>query len=186
MADSWLTKNDKNRNKDTVFKILLHIAESENNKKEIYDLNYKLLLDTHEINYFLKIKSLTAKEDWDKVFHQIEKESNLQMILGNIYQIEQKWDSLLNYALKSGFYGLNHYENDLKTYYPKEIALFYEKHIYEELTRQNPNRERYKELCRILRKIKKLGFSVRVTEIISDLKSKYSNRRALLEELDLV
>ena len=86
--------------------------------------------------------------------------------------------------MKPDKYTLKHCHTHLAEHYPAELAGFYEKAVFEELT--HTGRDFYKEACGMLRKMKKLGAKDRVEEIRIELKEKFKNRPALLDELEKV
>jgi hypothetical protein len=69
------------------------------------------------------------------------------------------------------------YSEQLISLYDKEIRPFVE---------NNVGRSYYKDACRYIRRMKKLGGSQIATQLIEALRMQYKSRRALLEELDKV
>ncbi len=68
---------------------------------------------------------------------------------------------------------------------PPELAQLYEVCIIEYL-KQNVSRSHYQTACKYLRRMIKLGEKERVKFLIENFKNQYSQRKALLEELDKV
>ena len=77
------------------------------------------------------------------------------------------------------------YEQYLAQDFPKEIADLYAKGVVKFLG-ENAGRNHYKTASRYLKKMKTLGATEDVIQIISNLKKKYPQRKALLEELSKV
>lgn len=77
------------------------------------------------------------------------------------------------------------YEQYLAKEFPKEIADLYAKGVVKFLG-ENAGRNHYKTACKYLKKMKKLGATDDVMQIVSNLRKKYPQRKALLEELSKV
>ncbi|HAX96413.1 MAG TPA: hypothetical protein DCY35_07830 [Prolixibacteraceae bacterium] len=106
--------------------------------------------------------------------------------IGKIYIAEQWWNRLLN--LVSGTKHLpyiQHYEQYLAADYSAELAELYEKGISDFL-KKNIGRNHYKEACRYMRRMIKLGARSRVANLIAALRKEYPQRTALMEELDRI
>jgi len=67
--------------------------------------------------------------------------------------------------------------------YPHELATLYKEQILAYLEK-NVSRSHYQSACRYIRRMIKLGAHSIVTELVRELKNKYPNRRAMIEELN--
>jgi len=77
------------------------------------------------------------------------------------------------------------YREHLEQHFPEKVCGIYERIIWE-IMEERVNRKGYLEGRRYLRRIKKLGQTEFVHKLIDALKTKYSNRPALLDELSRV
>ena len=105
-------------------------------------------------------------------------------VLAKIYITEKWWNRLLD--LVSGTKHLpyiKHYEQYLAADYTEELLGLYEKGIIDYL-KVNTGRTHYKDACRYLERMLKLGGLARVRNLVADLRKEYPQRRALLDELD--
>lgn len=101
-----------------------------------------------------------------------------------LYLEDELYDRLLTYVQKSaGLSALNLYEADLEKRYPAEILEKYSKEV-ENMARPTTSRTQYKELVKILRKMKKYpGGPAMAENIAGQWRVLYKNRRAMMEEL---
>lgn len=105
-------------------------------------------------------------------------------ILAQEHRISELYDFII--SCPQGYGLLLEYESMLKTDYPEGVAKIYEEEIYKKLQNYDTNRAVYQEICRLLRKIKKLGFSKKADEISNKLRVTYPKKPALLDELSRV
>ncbi|HLG38189.1 MAG TPA: hypothetical protein VI461_00925, partial [Chitinophagaceae bacterium] len=80
---------------------------------------------------------------------------------------------------------LDEYEKHLPARFDDDINQMYMKAV-NKLLIENTGRKYYETACRYLRKLKKRGARELVAEKIKQLRHQYPQRRALLEELNLV
>jgi hypothetical protein len=107
-------------------------------------------------------------------------------MIGKIYIAEQWWERLL--GLVSGTRHLpyiQHYEQYLSDKYPLELAELYEKAITDYLKRMT-GRNHYKEACRYMQRMIKLGARDRVKNLMATLRKEYPLRKALMDELNKI
>lgn len=102
---------------------------------------------------------------------------------------ETLWDQLWEMVSQGynnqifGLESLKSYEKYIKKDHTDELAGFYEEGIFQFLER-NTGRPHYKKACRYIRWIVKLGAWERAQRFVEKLRAAYSNRPALLEELN--
>lgn len=112
---------------------------------------------------------------------------------------EQQWDDFLKYILESYHNDRNilwpsdsklklleHYEDTLKEHFAERLIELYKEEIPRSLSGSPAGREYYQYICRILRRMRKMGADEIVRKIKGDLCSIYNNRKALIDELSRV
>ena len=173
---------------------LLRTAMAEKDKPHVIGYARQLFINgfRKEQDYYRILKQNTDPSDWngyvEGLIDEIRKKSrwvNIDVI-GKIYIAEQWWNRLLN--LVSGTNHLpyiQHYEQYLAADYSAELAELYEKGISDFL-KKNIGRNHYKEACRYMRRMIKLGARDRVEDLIAALRKEYPQRTALMEELNRI
>jgi uncharacterized Zn finger protein len=108
-------------------------------------------------------------------------------LIAKIYISEEWWDQLLAWVQQGTLTleGIAEYEMYLSKNYPNELARLYKKNI-EEYLKINTGRKYYKNACRYMRRMRKLGATELVKQMIEKFRKEYVKRRALMEELDNV
>ncbi|MBT6958177.1 MAG: hypothetical protein HN996_07140 [Opitutae bacterium] len=96
---------------------------------------------------------------------------------------EEMWDELLTLMQSGNRYTIEPYRKYLEPRFPEAVCEIYERHL-KTLLEEKVNRKGYKEACRYLRRIHKLGQAEFATKIVLELRRQYSNRRALMDELN--
>ena len=151
-------------------------------KKELWSLVLKYKVG--DINLYKELKSLYSTAEWEekreKIFEKLPRYSNLD----KLYEEEKLYDRLLNLVINStGLYKLNEYEKFLKKLYPRELLYKYELEV-KDMASYSSNRNKYREIVSILRRMQKYpGGKEKVKEITDEWKIKYRNRRAMMDEL---
>jgi len=172
----------------------LRIALKQKNKEKIIEHARYLFTDSirDKDEYYRILKSTVDPGQWDgfvKVLvNDIESRGNWrdEELLPWIFIREEWWDRLLEVVSRSTWLPhISHYETYLRDLYPKELANLYTQGIREAME-QSTGRKHYQEVCRYLRRMKKLGAKNEVSQLVEELRKKYPQRRALLEELSLV
>jgi len=163
---------------------LLTIAQIENDCDSQIKLLIKLFLSrpSHDFTYFEKLKSLVNKSDWTKILEKIEKEIGSSYDLAKIYSLEKDWQRVLAVIQKSNsHYLVDEYFKELSNLYPKELSEIYERFVFDGIDYAG-GRGDYAQRAIFLKNISSLGFKERACEIGQELKEKYKNRRAMIEE----
>lgn len=171
---------------------LLKIAVIQNDKNNI--IQYARLLFVNSIRekkeYFNLLKENVAANDWrifiENVVHDLSKSNpwrNFHQI-AQIYINEQWWDRLLSHLVQnnSSLAQMEQYEKYLAPFFPDELADLYEAGIIKFLE-DNTGRGHYKEACRYMRRMLKLGAKEKVNQMVAKFRIQYVQRRALMEEL---
>ncbi len=173
---------------------LLKIAEREKNKKDIKKYTKKLFFETGEFDYYDKFKKTCSQKDWEaevkKLLKELNKAKNSRA--SNLYTIaeifikEEQWPELLDLVRRNlSMQTMNFYHKHLAKHFPDDLIVIYEQLCRKELI-QAIGRAHYQEVCRMLRRMKKLGAGEKVNELVDEFRITYKNRRALLDELDQV
>ena len=142
--------------------------------------------------YYEILQAQIDKAEWPAYVDQlmVEMESHNQwrnhQLLEWICIREARWEKLLKLiSSNSTLYGVRQVEPHLGERYPEELAELYAREIRKELERRT-GRKHYQEACRYIRRMKKLGEDKQADELVEELKQKYPQRRALLEELEKI
>jgi hypothetical protein len=173
---------------------LLRIAIAENDKPHVVEYARYLFIDgfRQDQDYYCILKQNTEPAEWisfvEELIGEIRRKdrwSNIDVI-GKIYITEQWWDRLLKLVSETRHLPyIQHYEKYLSDKYPTELAELYEKGIIEYLKKMT-GRDHYKEACRYMLRMIKLGASNRVNNLVANLRKEYPLRKALMDELDKI
>ncbi|NTU68214.1 MAG: hypothetical protein HGB02_04955 [Chlorobiaceae bacterium] len=173
---------------------LLKIAQAtEDHVKVIEYARYLFIRSSrHEQDYYEVLKRQIGTEAWPLYLEElirdiVEKNCFLafEMVAG-IFVRECMWNRLLELLGKSpSLDRIAQQESFLAKEYAAELIGLYGEGVIEYL-RQHTGRNHYQTACRFLRRMNKLGGRKQVQALISSLRLEYSNRRALLEELEKV
>lgn len=173
---------------------LLKIAQAEKVQEKIigyarllYIGNYSLDIDCYKI-----MKKQVSSKDWElfveKLIEEIGKLDSWSKTdqLADVFIREKSWNKLFELLKQSPtFHMIEDYEKYLKKEYAAELADLYAEAILIYMV-NNLGRKYYQEVCRYIRRIKKLGCKDKATQIISLLKNTYPNRPAMIDELGRV
>jgi hypothetical protein len=173
---------------------LLKIACLQKDIDKIIEYSRLLFIDNfrHEQDYYQLLKQYVQPEKWNSFVEEMIKEIvnkkgwlDFQLIAG-IYIKEGWWDRLLELIRKNPtLQMLENYERYLAKIYPGELVQFYSDAIIEYL-QKNVGRNHYKIACKYLRRIIKLGAREKSDELITYFRLQYSQRKALMDELNRV
>lgn len=168
----------------TYLKFLFEISEIEDDYDSQIDLLLRLFMGDHrhDFEYFNKLKSVSRKGDWQVIVEKIKKGIDSDYVLAQIFQIENNWTDLLNVVRKSSSHYLaDQYFDRLSQLFPAELAKIYEKLVYSGIEYAG-DRGDYSQRARFLKIIFDLGQIDVAKRIGKELKEKYKNRRAMIEE----
>jgi uncharacterized Zn finger protein len=170
---------------------LLKVAKKEKNIEGIREYARLLFLKTGDFEYYEKIKKTYSETTWlDQVqklvkhLQQPKKSHGVPFnILAEIFIREKEWQKLFDLVREHrSFETLEYYHRYLAPHYPKELIEMYEK-TSKELLVYSMGRAAYQDVCRMLRRMKKLGAGDRVVQLVKEFSEQYKKRPALLEEL---
>jgi len=173
---------------------LLNIAERQNDSKKIIEYAKVLFKDdnTSEKDYYALLKKNVQPEKWNEF---------VEGLINDLFKNKYGWNSdrINDIYIREGWWerlyesvkehptlsNIQYYEKYLKEDFKEEIISLYESGILNFL-KGNVDRGNYKEACRYLRRMIKLGAREKVNEIIEHLRKEYPRRPALLDELNKV
>lgn len=151
-------------------------------RKELWGL----IIDRNSIDFehYQEYKNLYTKEEWAENRLTIIKELSDITGIDKILVEEELYDLLMEYVMHE--YGLHHlqtHQDLLVERYPKQVFDHYEKEIMS-LSELSGSRKKYRQIVSLIRQMQYLPNSKeRVAEIISNLKTNYKNRPAMMDEL---
>ncbi|WP_191559714.1 SWIM zinc finger family protein [Metabacillus idriensis] len=153
------------------------------------ELAFEKILESHyDLNYFFKLKDLYTEKEWPSVLDEIlsgfdrkgsESEAYLKIIIE-----ENQQERILQYCFKSPRTIGNLFAYIIDTY-PDEVNSIFSDYIlkYAAVT---SNRNEYKKVCKEIKTYKKACGADNARSIIEDLKLKYKQRPAFLDELSKI
>lgn len=167
-------------------KVLKKLYKTQGNR-DLYERELKELLvkDRMGEEIYLELKGLYSQEEWNDKRKEILGSLKDHYRLGRFYEIEGLYDSLLDWVLAySGLSRLRDHEGILRDIFPEALLDRYEDHVIGRASHTS-NRKVYRELVGILRHMQDYsGGKKRVAKIRGDLREKYKNRPAMMDELD--
>lgn len=158
------------------------IGDEEAYQKELWDL----IIDRHSIDFehYQEYKELYTKEEWAENRLDILKDLSNATGIDKILVEEELYEWLMEYVMQQ--YGLHYLQTHQKLLverYPNQVFDRYEKKIMS-LSELSGSRKKYRQIVTLIRQMQYLPSSEeRVTRIISDLKTNYKNRPAMMDEL---
>ncbi|WP_163308543.1 SWIM zinc finger domain-containing protein [Dysgonomonas sp. 521] len=147
----------------------------------------------HPSRYYYDIlKELIPKEQWADYLENLiigikgkDTWDNYSRI-SQLFIWEEYWDRLLELLRQHvSFERIAEAEPYLSGSYSNELATLYKERILIYM-KNNMGRSYYQTACHYIGRMKKLGAKAMADSLVLELKSKYSNRRALMEELGKV
>lgn len=173
---------------------LLKVAQVQRDTEKIIEYARFLFIDNFypEQDYYQVLKDTVDRESWHEFLENIIKEitptqswTKIELIR-KIYIKEKWWDKLfLMLKQNPTLENIKQNESYLSKTYATQLIDLYDKAILKYLDEQM-GRTSYRQACRYLRRMKKLGGTEQVNELIDIIKSKYPRRIALMDELNKV
>lgn len=173
---------------------LLKIAQAQNDTPKIIEYARYLLIDNfrNEQDYYQILKENVKPEEWETVINSIVHEIKTKRrwydteLVGNIYIREEKWDKLWEMVKENPSLSvIERYETCLSKHYSEEMTDLYASQILDYLE-HNMGRDQYQTACRYIRRMIKLGGKAKADQLITQLRTLYAKRPALMQELDRV
>lgn len=150
--------------------------------QELWDLVLHYVAGNVEI--YKELKSLYTDDQWIEKREVIFKKLAPYSGVDKLYAVDGLYDRLIELTISSnGLYLLEKYESILKDIYPKELLNKYENTV-KAMAIASSKRGRYRDIVHILRRMQKYSEGQeKVSELVSEWKSKYKNRPAMMDEL---
>ena len=173
---------------------LLKIAQAQNDKEQIVKNARFLYIDNfrNEQDYYQVLKDNVDADKWlaflEDLISDIKNHKRYPDIylLTNIFIKEKWWDRLLDLVRQNpSFRYIEEFEKYLSPNYSLELISLYRDAIIKYM-KDSVGRNHYQTVCKYLRRMIKLGGRLTADKIISDLRTQYPQRKALMEELNRV
>ncbi len=173
---------------------LLKIAQAQNDSEKIIKYARLLFIDNfrNEQDYYMIMKQQVKPEEWNAFVEAVIQDITTKKqwldigLIASIFIKEEWWDRLLELVKKSpDLNTIDRYEKYLFKNYSTEMIELYANGILNYM-KNSMGRDHYKNACRYIRKIIKMGGRDKANGIISYLRAEYPKRKALMEELDRV
>lgn len=176
--------------------LMLEIYQKQNNSSKLIETARNLFLNGGNSMYPVQLYDImkvhVAPAEWNGFFERlvadrIKSEHWVSFYaIADMYIWEKRWEDLLNLLIKNNAQDhISHLEKYLaKDYAPQLVALYYQ--AVEKFLENNVGRSHYQTACRTIRRMIKLGGRDEAEFLIKELRQKYPQRRALMEELDMV
>lgn len=165
---------------------LKDIYKNQHRTEDYLNEMWEILTKYYSINIdiYREYKQQFSDDEWvkqrEKLFSKVQNGQDLE----RLYIEEGLYDRLLKLVLgESGLHGVKLYEQRLKKRYPKQVLHKYETEI-QIMASHAGSRGHYREIVRTLNHMATLtnGYEAAV-EMISEWKTKYANRPAMMDEL---
>lgn len=168
---------------------LKEIYRLSGNRAEYLDLLWEIVKNPELWSFpaYTELRSFYSDKAWITKRETIFSHITNSYVLAELYAAEKMYPELLDSALKcNGLYLADKYIDILFPLYPDKLSNKYIDEV-NKLARMATNREAYKQLVTILRRILKFPDGKnKVSEIVSQWRAQYKRRRAMMEELDKI
>lgn len=191
LCSEWLEGQEPGQREywKTFQDLLLRIAQRENQEGEIIRLAENLFLHSGDFQYYDLLKERVSEKTWngfrDQLITQADQHPQYHLRPTEVFVREEMWAALLERVKLAHRKTVERYREHLEPRFPREICDIYERIVWE-IMEDKVHRKGYREACRYLRRMFKLGQDDQARALIGDLRSAYSNRPALLDELSRV
>lgn len=147
---------------------------------------WKIFVDYNDGNLelFKELKQQYTEEEWEFQREQLFDKLSKSIHIAEYYKEEKQYYRLLIYVTDyPGLYKLHEYEDVLKKDYTSQIL---DKYSFElnKMATETSNRKEYRKLVSQLRKMEQFsGGKEQVEQIVSEWRTKYKHRPAMMDEL---
>jgi hypothetical protein len=188
LCQDWLDNSEsRHRRYQTVFhELLLQIAQIGEDHLTIRSLSQQLLIDTGQLQYYTIYKTKHTDSEWGGALKELiaaGQDSPHRNFVPQLLVKEEMWHALLKLMQSGNRYTIEPYRKYLEPRFPEAVCDIYNRHL-KTLLVEKVNRKGHKEACRYLRRIYKLGQVEYARKIVLELRGQYTNRRALMDELN--
>jgi hypothetical protein len=174
---------------------LLSVYQLQGDKAKIIEYARYLFLNASRFRpqeMFETLKKQVANSEWLSFFEQLvtdKKKSGSWFSfhsIADMYIWEEQWENLLNLLIANkSLENIAYVEKYLAKQFGEQLVGLYYNAI-EDYLKQSVGREYYKIACKNIRRMIKLGGRDEADYLIAELRKLYPQRRALMEELDMV
>ncbi len=174
---------------------LLNIYQQQGDKFKIVEYARFLFLNSSRFRpqeMFDILKKQLEKTEWKSFFDQLvaDRKKSEKWVsfhsIADMYIWEEQWENLLSLLVANkSLDNLSYVEKFLANRYAEQLVGIYYNAI-EDYLKKNISREYYKTACKYIRRMIKLGGRDEADHLIAELRKLYPQRRALMEELDMV
>lgn len=175
---------------------MLQVYQLQNDSPKIIEMARNLFLSGGNSMYpsqlYDILKARVAPDKWKAFFEmlvadKLKSERRVSFYaIADMYIWEKRWEDLLNFLTKNNSTDtISHVEKYLSKDYASQLVNLYYQAI-EKFLENNVGRNHYVAACRYIRRMIKLGGRDEVEFLIEELRQKYPQRRALMEELNKV
>ena len=172
--------------KDIAYDKLIKVYDENNMLIEKKKILPEAIVETNNFNWYKELKSMCEISEWKNLKEEIisKIKPNGTWILEDIYKEENEPDKLFALIKKNpNLSKLYKYQDILKDKYSKELLEFYKQQIIEE-ARFVSNRERYRNLCKYIKKMNEIkDSSLFIYEMLKEMYPLYQNKKAFKEEI---
>lgn len=174
--------------------LMLQVYQQQNNPHKIIEMARFLFLDGGN-SMFPKqlydiIKTHVLPDEWNPFFEKlvVDKIKSDRWVrfhaIADMYIWEERWEDLMSLLMKNA--DLDHISSVekylAKDYAPQLVELYYQS--IEKFLENSVGRSHYQTACRYIHRMIKLGGRDEVDILVKELRQKYPQRRALMEELN--
>jgi hypothetical protein len=138
------------------------------------------------------LKKQVAQDAWSHFFDQLvaDRKKSEKWVsfhsIADMYIWEEQWENLLRFLVANkSLDNIAYAEKYLAKQYAEQLVGMYYVEI-EDFLKESVGRSFYKTACKFIRRMIKLGGRDEAEFLIADLRKHYPQRRALMEELDMV
>ncbi len=174
---------------------LLNVYQLQDDTHKIIEQARYLFLNSSRFRpqeMFDILKKQVAPAEWSTFFDRLvadRKKSEKWVLFNSIadmYIWEEQWENLLSLLIANkSLDNISYVEKYLATQFAEQLVGMYYNAI-EDYLKKNISREYYKTACKFIRRMIKLGGRDEADHLITELRKLYPQRRALMEELNLV
>jgi len=188
LINEFISKKADNYNLNPWLKLKLQVAQKEKDTPEIRHISFQFIETGFKTEYYKIYQSTFAKEEWaeqvEKLIKQYGKRQNSNWFnasIADVLQAEKQDERLMNYIEKHLSVDiLEEYHTAFSSSFPEKTLAMFRKAIDQHA--QNTGREIYERIVQLFAKMVKIkGGNELVREMISQYRTIYKNRRAMME-----
>jgi hypothetical protein len=188
LINDFILEKENSHDRDTWHKLLLDIAQKENDIQEIRKLAYGFIKNSFKEEYFLIYKAAFNPDEWpdelEKLLLHYSDKKYFSDSAAKLLVAEQDSGRLIDYVEKH--LSLNRLEDYYKVFasvYPERTLDLFTKALncYAE---ENIGRTHYEHILTQLKKMSRIkGGKEAAKDLVSNFRKQYKNRRAMMEVL---